>query len=368
MRWPSTTRLLSQIAGPLAQAADRLAPRRARIDRAWRAGIRRSPLDRRRQEAIWSLSLYQRARELQTSGPRRFQLDVTRRGLTLAKQGIPEDHALGAVVTYLERCLPHLAGDRETLALFALIFQFLLASGYESEHQSIREAWQQGEERIRDRAAQISAFYERDRGKLAQDLHDEVGHDLVVLKLYTQMVAQDLERGRVQRLGKKLQEAVSLIEHALATVRRLAFQLGPPTWEEEGFIPTVKFYVRQFASRTGIRVRVRTAQFCAKLSSAAETALHRVLQGALANVAEHARARNVMITFANRQRSVHLTIEDDGVGFDVERRLRKPRESFGLRAMRERIEALGGSFHIESQRSGRHGTRIEVDLPRPAAA
>jgi signal transduction histidine kinase len=97
-----------------------------------------------------------------------------------------------------------------------------------------------------------------------------------------------------------------------------------------------------------------------------QIALYRLLQGALSNVVKHASAKNVRVSIRSRNHSmIIMVIEDDGVGFDT----RASANSFGLTAMRERVEALGGKIEVESKpatpRAGRHGTTIMVGLPLP---
>ncbi len=103
------------------------------------------------------------------------------------------------------------------------------------------------------------------------------------------------------------------------------------------------------------------------LPARCETALYKVLQGALSNVVAHADAHSVKITLASGQDSVAMKIEDDGRGFNVGRKLGVPRQSYGLRAMRERVELLGGAIHFVSRparlRAECRGTTIEAHLP-----
>jgi signal transduction histidine kinase len=104
-----------------------------------------------------------------------------------------------------------------------------------------------------------------------------------------------------------------------------------------------------------------------QLPARCETALYKVLQGALSNVVAHADAQSVSISLANGRESMSMKIEDDGRGFNIARTLGAPRKSFGLRAMRERVELLGGAIHLTSRparvRAERRGTTIEVHLP-----
>jgi signal transduction histidine kinase len=131
-------------------------------------------------------------------------------------------------------------------------------------------------------------------------------------------------------------------------------------------MPSVRLYARQFAARTRLNVEVQEGDLSRPIPAGHEIALYRVLQGALSNVVRHARAHNVRIAIgAVRSAVLVMTIEDDGVGFDRARL--SGERAYGLAAMRERIEGLGGRLHVESRlaRPGvaRPGTRIEIDLP-----
>jgi signal transduction histidine kinase len=278
----------------------------------------------------------------------------------------------------VECCLPYLlsiesgkAEQTKAFARWASLYQFFLLTGYvqhgAAERQALEERISQTERRAKDFSVQLGEAYEKERRRLAQDLHDEIGHDLIVLKLYTEVIALDLKKGDMSQFGRKLRESVALIKHALKSVRHLTFDLGPAVWNEQGFVPAVRLYARQFATRTGIKVRLDAARMRAQLPTRCETALYKVLQGALSNVVAHADAHSVKITLVSGPESVALKIEDDGRGFNVRRKLGVPRQSYGLRAMRERVELLGGAIHFVSRparlRADCRGTKIEAQLP-----
>ena len=133
-----------------------------------------------------------------------------------------------------------------------------------------------------------------------------------------------------------------------------------------GFLPAVRLYARQFGTRTGIKVDVREADLPAEVPETHETALYRVMQGALSNVAKHAHAQNVRVTLGGlRDAVIVMIIEDDGVGFEMSRP--GSARGFGLTAMRDCVQSLGGRLHVQSRSAsmagGRQGTRIEIDLP-----
>jgi len=208
-------------------------------------------------------------------------------------------------------------------------------------------------------------FIERERRRFSQDLHDEVGHNLIVLKLYIELMARDYKRGRREDVIEKLEEAMTLVRQSISSVRRLILDLGPAVLDQLGLLPSFKVYAGQFSARTGIKVEVRGKELLG-IPKVFETALFRVFQGALSNVAKHSKAKSVQITArAVKGSIIQMTIEDDGIGFVMTKRPAK--RMFGLTAMQERIEKLGGQFRLTSRqaasKNGRSGTRIDVDLP-----
>jgi signal transduction histidine kinase len=347
--------LLAGVRRPLERALERLAPAAAAIDSDWRRLLRRLGPSRREFDALLELDLWAHLRKLRTSDFDAYVRALEREGQALALRGVPEDHAVIALAFHLECCLVqllHRDGDERALALALVrltsaIQRFALA-GY-----------------ARARAAGWQRADEQERKKLSRDLHDEVGADLVVLKLYVEMIALELRRDRVDVARAKLEEALVLVSHALESVRRLTLDLGPAILEKVGLAAAVKLYCRQFGSRTGIAVRVASSELPEPLPSGHQATLYRLLQGALSNVAKHARAREVKVALGGVRGAVLvLVIEDDGVGFDVKRHATQG--AFGLTAMRDRVQSLGGRLHVESRTAAggaKSGTRIEIDLP-----
>jgi signal transduction histidine kinase len=353
---PPPAALFADVEQPLREALDRLGPRQRAIDAVWRRLLRRLAPSREEFDRLAGLrlrELYNRVRLADHDG---YLEGIRRRSTSLAALGVPEEHALLAVAFYLESCLQQLLGlsldgKALTCALVRLTAatQRLLLVGY-----------------AEGRGRQWRRMDEQERARLSRDLHDEIGADLVVLKLYLEMMAGELERGQAAQVGPKLAEAEALVSHTLESVRRLVLDLGPAMLEQIGFLPSVRLYARQFAARTGLNVEVREGEVAKPIPPAQQIALYRVLQGALSNVVKHARARHVRIAIASVRGSVLvMTIEDDGVGFDPGR-LTGDR-AYGLAAMRDRVESLGGRIHVESRSArpgaARSGTRIEIDLP-----
>ena len=352
-------------------------PQLRKIQSAWQGLLAGLELKADAEEALSGLDVERLYGYLRSGDLQAFESGLEQLGQDLANRDVPEEYALGALGLFFEVCLCGALGepreDKEYalgLARLASVSQLVLASGYANHRaasrQSLEDRLQKAEERAEALAIRVSEANEKERRRLSSDLHDEIGHDLVVLKLYLEMIFTDVKEKVNHEVSSQLAEAIGLSTRAIEAVRRLAFDLGPGIFDDCGFVPAIRNYARRFTATTGVKARVRISHE-AKLEAHDELALYRVLQGSLSNVLKHSRAKEVSISVKNTANTVSMIVEDDGRGFNVERKLRDARASFGLHAMRERIELLGGSFQIQSPaaQSGkkRFGTRIEAVLP-----
>ena len=121
------------------------------------------------------------------------------------------------------------------------------------------------------------------------------GHNLIVLKLYLELMARDYKEGRKEDVIEKLEEAMTLVSQSIHSVRRVILDLGPAALDQLGLVPSIKVYAVQFSSRTGIKVEVR-GKDALVMPKIHETALFRVFQGALSNIAKHSKAKRVQVT------------------------------------------------------------------------
>jgi len=209
---------------------------------------------------------------------------------------------------------------------------------------------------------QVLTAQEEERARIARELHDETGQSLASLVVGLSA----LENARTLKAAKtQAGELRGLASLAVGEVRRLAWGLRPSVLDDLGLVAALERYAVEFARSRGIRVDVRARGLDERLPSRAETALYRLVQEALTNVAKHAEAKAVAIAVERRRSSARLTVGDDGRGFDVEATLSHvgASEHFGLHGMRERAALLGGSVTIES--APRNGTTIIVEIPLP---
>jgi len=225
------------------------------------------------------------------------------------------------------------------------------------------------------------AAQEDERKRIARELHDEVSQSLTAL-LYD---AEDgLELEHIPAVKKRLQSICDLTQYTLNNIHKLMFDLRPSMLDQLGLIPALRWLAETRLEPKGIRVSVNTNSnpdlFNAendpqRLSPETETALYRVVQEAINNIARHAAARNVEIGLLLDDDIASVSITDDGIGFDLTElsigtiknidledfQLTEDTRGLGLLGMQERIELLGGELEIDS--SSGNGTRIYIRVP-----
>ncbi|MBY0268812.1 MAG: PAS domain S-box protein [Burkholderiales bacterium] len=222
---------------------------------------------------------------------------------------------------------------------------------------------------LRDHAAQmrhlswrLSEVEERERRDIHRELHDQIGANLSALKLDLNLIGSMLAADAPPTVCDRLQKAQQLTGEIIVRIRDVMADLRPPALDDYGLLAALRSCAQPFAMRLGIPLMVDGDDIQPRLVIAVETALFRIAQEAINNIAKHAKARYVGITITATDRRVTLVVADDGVGFDAA----DPRQpGWGLRTMRERAQAIAADLRIESA-PGR-GTRIIVDLAREAA-
>jgi signal transduction histidine kinase len=159
--------------------------------------------------------------------------------------------------------------------------------------------------------------------------------------------------------------ATELVDSVTATVQRIASDLRPGVLDRLGLGPALQFEARRFQERSGVPCEVRLPETETILAEESSTALFRIFQESLTNVARHARARRVEVEFRVETGFIVLSVRDDGTGI-TDADIASP-ESLGLLGMKERAEALGGG--IDFQRDlFRRGTVVTVRIPRTSEA
>jgi PAS domain S-box-containing protein len=208
----------------------------------------------------------------------------------------------------------------------------------------------------------LVAVQEEERRRLAATLHDWTSPNLATLRLILRNITTAADAPEPAQLRATLEDAQALLDDTTAGLREICSDLHPTVLDFAGLQPAIESYASQFRLRTGIDVRLHGSVAPGALSSEIDSALFRIVQEALANCVKHARASTIDITLERLAAGVHLTIADNGAGFDG---AALGRGGFGgglgLITMRERTEFVGGRFTIESSPGA--GVTISIDIP-----
>jgi signal transduction histidine kinase len=198
---------------------------------------------------------------------------------------------------------------------------------------------------------------EAERRAIARELHDQVGQVLTALKF-------QLEAAQSAPVpGPLLAEAKAMTQDLLQCVRELTRQLRPQVLDDLGLRPAIEWHAGLFSKQTGVAVETEVSLPSGRLPEELETAVFRVVQEALTNVARHSGAKSAVVTITAGADTLHAEISDSGHGFDSSQ-ARAPGSSLGLTVMAERVSLAGGRLEVVSQ-PGR-GTRVSAEFPLTA--
>jgi PAS domain S-box-containing protein len=226
-----------------------------------------------------------------------------------------------------------------------------------TERKLAEEDLQIYQEQLQSLASQLSLTEERERRRIATELHDHIGQTLALCKIKL----GTLRGSAISPLAESLDEIRNLIEQTIQYTRSLTFELSPPILYELGFEAAVEWLGEQILKKHGIN-------FCFEndghkpLNDESRVLLFQTVRELLVNVAKHAQARNTEVSIQRDGDNIRIDVEDDGVGFDTSKfdyYLR--RGGFGLFSIRERLRHLGG--HIEMKSEPGHGTQVTVVTP-----
>jgi PAS domain S-box-containing protein len=254
--------------------------------------------------------------------------------------------ALGVVVAFDRRGGPQF-GDEDEL---------LLASFAASAATAVATAQYVAEDRLR-RSIEVS---EHERRRWARELHDETLQSLGALRV---SLGSALRYDSDEALRRVVDDAVDEIAREIEALRGLITELRPAALDELGLAAALEALSDRSARTVGLdmdtQVSLSSTNGGRRLTPELESTIYRLVQEALTNVAKHARAEHVLLRVVERNGSVEVVVQDDGVGFDP----RSVEEGFGLLGMRERVAMAGGEISVRSAPG--HGTTMRALLPAP---
>ena len=277
--------------------------------------------------------------------------------------------------TRFDAFLPWLAlliGFASTMLLYMLFHTLAssrrraiqMANGMTEELRASQIRLQLSHQKLRRLAAHADQIKEEERKRIAREIHDDLGQNLLVLRIDADMLASRTHR-RHPRLNARARSTLEQIDATIKSVRQIINDLRP-TVLDLGVNAAVEWQVAQFRQRTGIACEVSESHDDICLSDQCATALFRILQESLSNISQHANASRVQVKLEKCRDTVSMSISDNGVGAAIDGRNKLG--SFGLVGIEERIKLLGGTFYIESSPGAGMSVHVSVPLGADATA
>jgi signal transduction histidine kinase len=209
---------------------------------------------------------------------------------------------------------------------------------------------------LKELSARVVQAQEEERRALSRELHDEVGQALSAVLVELRNLSAGLAGRSEEQSQRHVETIKGLVEGTVRVVRNMALLLRPSMLDDLGLIPALKWQAREASKSTSMDVAIAAELESDELPDEYNTCIYRVVQEALHNCARHSRATKVRIRVEQAEDRLHLSIEDDGQGFDVQHT-----KGLGLVGIQERVSRLGGTFDIQSW-PGR-GTKLSIELP-----
>jgi signal transduction histidine kinase len=221
----------------------------------------------------------------------------------------------------------------------------------------IEEALMSSREQLRNLSMHLQAAIEEERTKIAREIHDELGQTLTAASM-------ELSRIKAKKTSQKSVSALvlsasELIDSAVQDIQRICSELRPRVLDHLGLLAAIEWQAKKFSERSGIRCTLDIGTSPANLPDTMSTALFRIFQETLTNVARHAKATEVTVHMGVIDNTLVLEVKDNGKGIGKQKIFGK--NSFGIMGIRERVHDFGGSVVIKSVMN--KGTTVTVEVP-----
>ena len=212
-------------------------------------------------------------------------------------------------------------------------------------------------EQLRSLSSHLLAAREQERLRVAREIHDDLGQTLTAASMELGMLKKAITKPN--SVTERIKMATELIDAAIEDIQRICSELRPRVLDHLGLRAAIEWQAKKFADRSGISCLLDLPHERITLSPAAETALFRIFQEALTNVARHAKATRASVRLAVEDNGLTLEITDDGKGIAIDRI--SGEDAFGIMGMKERARELGGEVTFKGVRN--KGTTVTVKVP-----
>jgi signal transduction histidine kinase len=221
----------------------------------------------------------------------------------------------------------------------------------------------ESEERIHKLSQQLMQVQENERQLISRELHDTVAQDLSVAKMECDLIYGEMLNDRLPE-AQRIKEISGALQKTISGVRNMAYDLRPPGLEELGLVDTIYQFCEDFTQMWGVSVDFQSAGLKKlKLDYGNQINLYRLVQEGLTNIRKHAAASRVTVKLASAFPNIFLRIEDNGRGFDAQKRAvaSGQEKRMGLRSMQERVKLMNGEMKLQSKPG--QGTKVSIKLP-----
>ncbi|MBN1573500.1 MAG: response regulator [Deltaproteobacteria bacterium] len=222
----------------------------------------------------------------------------------------------------------------------------------------------ESEKRLRFLSSQLMTAQERERKRIAQELHDSIGQYLTTIKLRVRQVYDNISDPNKVSILESLDTITTIVQDTIGEVRKIVMDLRPSILDDLGIQATIRWFCREFKiTNSNIEITEEIDIEEEELLDDLKIVMYRIIQEALNNVAKHSKADHISLSLFRKTGFVVLKIEDNGIGLDIDRVMSQDDSwvHFGLAGMKERTELSGGSFSIESDKGA--GTVITARWP-----
>ena len=229
-----------------------------------------------------------------------------------------------------------------------------------SERKRAERDLKESGERLRELAAHLQGIREEERGRIAREIHDELGQVLTALSLDVRWLQKRLPEDRGD-LQEKTRTMGALITTTVGSVSRICSELRPAILDDVGLSAAIEWQAGEFSSRTGIVCNIETQPPHIKLSEELSVAIFRIFQETLTNIVRHAQATEVEVELRLTPHEFSMRVSDDGIGIEGS----EPHkiDSFGLLGVRERVHGFGGEIIVYTGDLG--GACLDIVIPDP---
>jgi signal transduction histidine kinase len=213
-------------------------------------------------------------------------------------------------------------------------------------------------EELRSLSTRLQSLREEERTTLAREIHDELGQALTALNMDLSWLSNKLPKSQPPLL-KKVESMSAVVAATMQTVKRLSSELRPGLLDDLGLVAAMQWQADEFGKRTWIKMKISFLPEEMTVERDLSTAIFRIFQELLTNIARHAKATRVEVSLKRKAGALELRVKDNGRGIK-KTEIANPR-SLGLIGVRERALAFGGQVEIVGV--PRQGTRVVVRLP-----